>query len=169
MAGFLYYVPGDHQQTHESLAEIGFPHAAIAGTPGCKCVVGPDGVAGYVFEISYPCVDGAKGARVGYYPDTQTWHQCDGWWLGWETDNAPRPIDVQRVDTLGQGAPAFAGYPCAFADGSTWIVPVVRKHTGFPALPTVFGADPSGPITFKKVETQYERLWKLAEDRKSVV
>ena len=158
MAGFLYYLPSDGPKTRSELEDVGFPHADSIELPGCGCTQAPDGLHGAVTKLRDMLVIGGQSPVVGYYPEKQTWCQIlDGrMWLGWETENPPTPIDLQRKELHN-------GHPVTLADGNTWIVPVIRTLIGQTTLPTVFGCNASGQVVREKVLPAFKRLWDLTQ------
>lgn len=157
MAGFLYFVPGTGQ-TKDSLREIGFDHAELAQVPGCgvrgDC---PGGATeGYVFTLRPPTHPDGVTPKCGYYPAVQTWVETHGgkMWLGWETDRAPTPEDLQRKTTR-------EGHGVKLHDGAEWLVPVFKSLMGGTTLPTIFGCDSVGLIVRDRVEPEFRRVWEL--------
>lgn len=158
MAGFLYYLPSDGLKTRPALESAGFPHADSIELPGCGCTPGPDGLNGAVTKLRDMPLIGGQAPAVGYYAVKQTWHKILGgkMWLGWETENPPTPIDLQRSEQ-------FDGHPVTLADGNTWIVPVVRTLLGGAALPAIYGCDDNGNMVKDTVLPRFARLWDLTQ------
>lgn len=156
MAGFLYYFPSKAPLTRKRLGELGFPHAAAADLPGAAVQRGPVAEPGYVFALrgaAHPQAE--RPTPIGYYPDHQTW-QCVGkWWVGWREGSAPRPIDLQRRESLD-------GHPVTLRDGHDWIVPIARLLDGTPGLPQTFSLNATGePV--RRIVADYRILWNLAQ------
>lgn len=158
MAGFLYYLPNDGPKTRPALESAGFPHADSIELPGCGCTPGPDGLNGAVTKLRDIPVSGGQAPVVGHYSDKQTWHQIlDGkMWLGWETENPPTPIDLQRKKIHG-------GHSVMLTDEKTWIMPVVRTLIGEAALSPVLTCDSSGKVLRERVDPEFSRIWDLTK------
>lgn len=157
MAGFLYFVPGSAAPTKDSLREIGFDHAELAQLPGCGVNNGPgEAPQGYIFTLRPPTQPDGATAKLGYYPDKQTWVQTHGgkMSLGWEPDNPPTPADLQRKDLR-------EGHGVRLHDGAEWLVPVFRTIMGETTLPTIFSCDSNGTIIRDQVEPEFRRVWEL--------
>lgn len=159
MAAFLYYRPEGGATTRTELEALGFPHAAAIELPGQGLIgLGPDETKGHVSKLRGPMVDGGVEPRVGYYPERQTWRKIlsGKMWLGWETDNPPSPLDLQRPKLRD-------GHGVTMADGRLWILPVIRTLIGQTALPTIFGCDDSGTVVREQVLTEFVRIWDLTQ------
>lgn len=157
MAGFLYYVPGgDAGITLDRVEEVGLGHALSKGLGKRGVAKGPDGKAGVV--IADP---GVK--RIGYHPDDQTWAQidCSDNWIGYYTEDPPKPVDFARKKQLG-------GHWVTLGDDEKWLILVARGLTEedgdlryYVALPEVLGRDGEEWAT-KGVAPKYARLWGIA-------
>jgi hypothetical protein len=158
MAGFLYYLPHDGPKTQAELEAAGFPHAEIIELPGGGVTGGPDGLNGHVSKLRGPVVAGGHEPTIGYYAETQVWREIlDGkMWLGWERDNPPTPLDLQRPKLR-------EGHTVTLADGNEWIVPVIRTLVGEAALSPVLTCDRSGKVLRERVEPEFARIWDLTQ------
>jgi len=128
MAHYLLYIPTETDTTRvvlgryglAELLRVGEPDPQIAGLDG----PGPDGQPGGLLVLPYRApgvsLDNDPNPELAFLPDRQTWHQCvqHGYWLGWETDNRPKPSDLQRADALDGADPEMA-------DGQRWTIPNV--------------------------------------------
>lgn len=161
MAGFLYYLPGQRPPSRERLSSVGFPHAheAAAHTES----PGPDGGRGYVFALKPTSVPGSRQPEPIFDPQSvnaeatepkQVWHKCaDGaWWLGWNLDDQPRPVDLARTKSL-------VGVDMLLTDGATWRIPQMRAYDGLPRVSCVLDITPDGKIVANEPAPQYRRLW----------
>ncbi len=170
MAGLLYYVP-DHsgQMTAGDACKIGLTHAfGHLKDEGLQCNEaynnGPDakdGGSGAGTVIADPLFSG----KLGVYPDRQTWRKVPGSkaYVGYYTDDPPKPADVARVQVL-------PGHLVTLGDGQKWTVPIARgiaEHGDNVmigcTLPTAMAIDDDGNWKEGEVVPKYAALWKLAE------
>lgn len=131
---FLYYVPGrispfptgplaknatPEDKVNAFYRECGFEHLIGTHTQSGEVQGGPDGKSGVVFVAHQGIDDGSM--RCGYYPDAQTWLECDSgkWWLGWFADRPPSAEDLARVEQAG-------GHETDLPNSPGWVVPVAR-------------------------------------------
>lgn len=173
MANFLYFFPAQNkalQSAADLPANTGLPTILKGCTFDNRGVEnnGPGGQNGWLIA-PHPTGDGVQ-SRTGVYLDTQTWmpvEDAEGkqtHWVGWETDNPPRPADVAR-------AKQTTGHMVELGDDHEWIVPVVEAfvpnkeipHTqwervsGFITLPQTMTLDAKGDVTMK-VKPGHEEL-----------
>lgn len=160
MPGLCYYVPmpKEPKLSLDDLKRLRFPHIEFAKCPGIHGSKGPDtdGGGGYFFRVDEMPggIGRRKGCRVGFHPEIRTWTETpDGYWIGFDTNDRPRPVDV-----LIPAAPE--GYRIKLLDDNEWVMPIVRQHTGDPALPRIYGLE-DGKKT-KVLRPGYEGLWDIA-------
>jgi len=159
MGGFLYFVEGREQGFGAADANAlglgyalsGSIHTRNANTgPGCKsgvCVADSSRV---------------ESARVGYFPDKQTWRRVPkvAAWVGHET--LPLPADLVRREIV-------RGHKVTLADGQQWEVPVAIEFSGPPlqfhgTLPRTMEADDDGNWQAGSVVATHAELWAIAND-----
>lgn len=107
------------------------------------CQRGPDKNRGLIVSTS--------DARLGYYPDEQTWEclAADVLWVGYPTAAPPTPVDLQRRAIV-------TGHNVELA-GNNWIVPVIRRLDTSSNLPQVpKWADGACTLTIRK---EWQALW----------
>lgn len=158
MPGLCYYVPMDREPKLrvEKLEDLGFPHIKYAKCPGIFSTKGPDGAQGYFFKLDE--MPGGlrkrENAYVGFFPDKRTWTKTpDGYWIGFDTDSPPKPIDVQIPV-------APEGYRITLLDGNDWVMPIVRECDGETTLPKVYRL--LDGATCQSLLPGYESLWDVA-------
>jgi len=163
MAGFLYYIPEvDPSQVSPSLLEgrgvtLSLRDLFSNWQPSHNVTVapivhGPDGKSGcYVYPIPQT---GNLPRTHGYDPETQEWEDCDGYWLGIDTENRPTPPELIRPTVV-------SGYEYRLVDDWEWICPVLRRPNGTPNIPQSWGEN--GQEFVEKVLIQWEWAWKLSE------
>ncbi len=148
MSGFLYYIPGKPTVTTSDLDALGINH----GSPETiQATAGPDksGRGGVVFV--FPQVGGSM-PRLGFYAGQQTWRECKGFWIGFETANPPQPADLERGNMLDG---YVATMQTAFGK-QAWQCPTAK------VFPTYYGLDKDGNGG-EIIEPEYEELSKSAE------
>ena len=151
MAGFLYYVPGADVVTK---ADLPADLAAVIGKAAIESrgvTSGPDGNPGAVFLVP-------RGNSIGYYPDKQTWHKCtDDRWVGWVTEDPPRPADLEREEVIG-------GHEVELG-GELYMIPVARSIVSGTSLPEALVLGPNGELVrealpqFAQISAAAERVW----------
>lgn len=158
--GLLYYIPGGATPCDDArLAKWGLAAAFARPPTPCGVVAGPDGGAGLVLA------DDRLARRVGYYPETQAWHDFGTVWVGVETDQPPpTPESLQRARMI-------RGHRVVLGDGGQWEVPVARAMIETPdgprpaiALPQRCGLGPDGKWRRGAILADYADLWKIACD-----
>ena len=91
--------------------------------------------------------------RLGYYPDKQDWHECQGgaFWIGVQKDSPPAPTELERPNKIG-------GHFVKLDDGNEYLIPVARWHesdgTGRIGVPQSIKLDKEGKWT-SHVNGQY--------------
>jgi len=157
MARAVYYLPGKGEPTRARLRAVEFPHVDQASLPGVRCNKGPDGGVGQVFPLSFANGHAkAHDATPGYYPNKQTWQKCGGWYLGWMTDEPPRPVDLQYKAEI-------AGQAVRLRDGHEWLIPpAVQPFDGTCLLPRGFGLNADGQPD-RVVLPEHAELWELGQ------
>ena len=121
---------------------------------------GPAGQHGVIVARS----ESLASARVGYWPDKQTWRKLPGIeaWAGFETGSPPGPAELVRAATL-------PGHQLALGDGRSWLVPVAIEASGPPlrfrkALPVTMDVNDAGEWIDGEVLEAYRPLWEIAAD-----
>lgn len=129
MSGFLYFVENGAK-----------PPSHIASHPATINAVtaGPSGKSGHV--LAPTGIEGPRDARLNLH--TQTWMECEGFWLGWETAVPPKAEDLARHSMV-------AGYTVKLCDGWEVIVPVARKFPDGTDLPQAIKVGPNKTITYE--------------------
>jgi len=90
---------------------------------------------------------------LGYYPDKQEWHECQGgaYWIGVQKDSPPTPDELARPSQID-------GHRVKLDDGNEWMIPVARWHqpdgTGRIGVPQAIKLDSEGNWT-SHVNGQY--------------
>lgn len=153
MSGFLYFISGESGVRDGLLAELGLDELCEHGQTQ-RGAAGPDGEGGVI--IAPKCV-GGKAPRCGYWPDEQTWGQATHgrYWIGYETDAPPRPIDLTRKEIIG-------GHEIELGDGNKWQVPVARRFDGGTMLPQSLILGPDGELVTEALP-RYAKFGRLAE------
>lgn len=146
MAGFAYYFPGFARQVL-SPADLPAELAPIlAGVTWANVPLrGPDEALGLAI---YPeCPYGTQADytiaedRWSWRPVERPGEETPAYWLGWVTDQPPKPVDLWRGLDVG-------GYPVRMGDGHYWTVPAI--HAPRTSLPQTF--------TFSRGEWRAEPL-----------
>ena len=113
---FLVYLPGEHAQPTQRLAEVGLGH--LVDSAGCTSpIVGPDGQPGTMFRW-------CDTVPLAYRPKVQTWIPAnqmghlepDRYYVGIWKEHPPTPKELLRT------APV-RGKAITFGDGQEWTVP----------------------------------------------
>jgi hypothetical protein len=125
MSGFLYFFIGDefrNAPTDEQLKEMKLEH--LVGATFSQAAWGGNETmegAGVICAIAQSGLsEGGTEPKVGYYPDTQQWVAGgEKWWIGWEKDSRPGPVDLVRGEQM-------PGYEVKLGDGGLWLVPCER-------------------------------------------
>lgn len=153
MSAILYYLPGSTPPSVSALVAAGFPHYAIAQLPGGLCD-GPDDKRGYIFTLHKPPHPEGREPAIGYTEKKQTWMKAEGgkWWLGFEDDHRPRPVDLQRDRTV-------AGTTVQLDDDNHWLIPVIRDFDGTPRVDAVIKVDENGKVYTDQPAKAYVCLW----------
>lgn len=159
MAGFIYYFPGVNGVSDDVLKKHGvervFDGSSVDRVPVLQR--GPDGDAG-VLAVMKP--DHEQGVKAGlqYKPHRQTWQEAPqgGYWIGYETDARPRPIDLQRKTML-------SGHIVVLNDGESWLVPIARSFPIGMSLPVTLRVGKDGELIVGEVVKQYVAFGDLAE------
>ena len=166
----LYFIPErDTNIDRAELRALGLAYAFDAGGPlaKCGCARGPEGKAGVVV------CGAASAAKVGFYPDSQTWQRIPGLaagpgpgvdaFVGRDTAAAVEPAELLRPD-------ATDGHEVQLGDGQRWLVPValaVAEDQGqvvrFTPLPRRMELDAEGKFTPGDPLPVYDALWAVAE------
>lgn len=154
--GFLYFFPGVQAKPPAALvAECGLADV-FDGPSFTDPQLGPNSLRGVI------CTRGAcpGGLENAYRPDRQTWVECASgkFWLGWYTDNRPKPADLIKDDAVG-GFP----FPLSASDDARWFIPIAHAIEGRTIpLPRSIGLDRDGKRIFA-ILPKYERLLAYAE------
>ncbi|MCG8407565.1 MAG: hypothetical protein MI923_20400 [Phycisphaerales bacterium] len=161
MAGLLYFIDGkDRSIKLDEIHKLGLDYAFDKQpTPSGVSGRGPSGSAGVVLADPKR----VPTDKIGYYLDKQTWLQMPGKpvWVGFYTDDRPKPEDLQREHPL-------PGYRVKLADGQEWVVPVAltpADSDGFQlqhVLPTIAVLSEEGELESGSVEAKYAPLLKVA-------
>lgn len=153
-----FYIPGAKSLVDVDATALGFgvtERLPDAIHRGGMCH-GPDQGMGFIIALK---VDGQPDpkVKVGYFPDRQTWHECDGgkYWIGIDNDNPPTPEDLQRPTSV-------LGYPTELADGNKWHIPVARSFPSGTTLPESLDLGPDGEVV-STVMPQFVALSLVAE------
>jgi hypothetical protein len=161
MAGFLYFLPGKKTVRIADLNEAGLGYAFEKPSVASReTLEGPGGLAGAVAASEKDMGD----ARIGYFPEEQTWRKIPGLeaWVGFYTKIPPGPGDLERADAL-------RGHLVRLGDGREWTAPVARGWSDsdparwYNALPSVSTLDDQGNWTPGGTSPRYKALWALAE------
>jgi len=83
---------------------------------------GPGGATGTLLSVT----GGKSPQRMGYYPESQDWHERPvgmDVWVGIDREMPPTPDDLARGERL-------YGYAVEMGDGCNWVVPVIRCPFG---------------------------------------
>lgn len=147
MAGFLYYFPGEQRVTEERLQALSLQHVADLPFTQRGTKAGPTAGGGVLVW------HGDKSQT--YQPDRQTWSECKGFWLGYETLNQPGPADLLRSD-------AIDGYFVELAHGTRWQIPTPKMQDGGSSLPQAVRLDAEGKPRLESLP-RYETLAHCAE------
>jgi len=160
MAGFLYFVPGLHGLNKDDLVRLGLAEVFAGVAPTCReCTPGPDGGPGVVLAAPPNEYAGGIMPAVGFHRSTQTWHKAGSYWLGIETENPPRPADLQRPETID-------GYRLRLEDGRDWLIPVARHFEKGSVMPRRLCLGPEGEVIFEALPryarfcTNVELIWR---------
>jgi len=121
-----------------------------------ELIVGPSGGRGMLWHWH---ADGDRQVMPFYKPEAQTWYECgprNGQpkgraWIGYETKNPPRPIDLQRTKT-------HVGQPLMMADEQAWVVPLIRE------LPQIYCYDDAGEVATRFNVPRYQELYDRTSD-----
>lgn len=119
MAAFLLWLPRERSPDAAELPTLGLGwleptgHTAIASP-------GPGGDAGRLIALN-PSHSAGHRPRCRYRADSQVWHQAPHYWFGWDSDDPPRPADLQR-------ATIYFGHPAQLGDDQLWTVPIIHAH-----------------------------------------
>jgi hypothetical protein len=169
MAGFLYYVPTSIKAVKsgglgltdpDEIAELGLGHAFETPPVAAGVRGGPDGGNGTLLGQSASFC----GQRIGYYPDKQTWRKIpkSEVWLGWYTENLPRPDALRRSEVV-------PGERVRLGDGNLWLIPLSRSvsddsedYSVCSAIPASRMLDDNGNWVRGAPEPRYARLWETA-------
>lgn len=139
MAGFLYFIPDFHvrpDQSRPSDAELrrrGLDHLVGAMlTSAAISHGGPGECSGVLLAVDEASLmrGGRRVERIIYLPARQTWRvwpdaehvKQSGFWIGFETADRPRPMDLARRDAPHGGQ----GYPVPMANGDAYHIPPQR-------------------------------------------
>ncbi len=158
MSSFLYFLPGGGAGTGQAEFEAaGIGYAWPERPIKRETFKGPGGNAAGVTIAA-----GFDEARVGFFPERQTWVQVPGSpaWCGYYNDELPTPDELARAETI-------AGYFVKLADGRNWLVPVARaigEAGWYHVLPRLSTLDADGNWQAGEVVDRYRPLWKLATD-----
>lgn len=138
-----FYIPGEKSRAAIDARILGFGvENADAGSQFRAGVCdGPDGKTGFILCLTTGNNDALP--KCGYFPDLQTWHECEGgkYWIGIETDRPPTPDELQRPTSV-------FGYPTELSDGNQWHVPIARSYPTGTTLPESIDLDPDGKPIF---------------------
>ncbi len=151
MAGYFIYLPGRNQQSPDHLSAVGLAELQTDDKPSQHQIgIGPDGGSGTLLWWERPDRIDRVPIRKCYDAETQTWHKRrrGAVWYGWEIDNPPGPLCVERRTPL-------PGFPVVLGDGYEWIVPSVQQ------LPAVLGIDDDGKLT-REVVAAYQGYYRQA-------
>ena len=153
---YLIFIPNETIQKRETLTDAGFaglllPEESDPFWFQIEGSGGPDGNPGQLV-LPHSSPDESHNPVPGYSPATQTWEQLPGMdcWIGWQTDNPPKPADLLR-----QPGPRYHGPAVELNDGHDWLIPACmdQKHVMVP--------DGSGWST--KNSSRWPDLYTLAE------
>lgn len=120
MAGLLIWIPQlDRAPDADELRELGLGWLEPTGHSSHPSP-GPAGEAGRLIALE-PSTPAGKRARCRYRIG-QEWHDTGRYWFGWDRDDPPRPVDLQRPIL-------YFGHPARLGDEQDWTVPIVRPYT----------------------------------------
>ncbi|MGE3666639.1 MAG: hypothetical protein AB7G51_08450 [Steroidobacteraceae bacterium] len=166
MAAPLYFFPKLHldqlrdgQGLRQSLiAERGLAHVfGDVRDFSLECAsqdlrgAGPGGASGAML-VRLPALGRGLPARLGYYPQFQTWDD-DGeqrYWIGLDNEERPAPADLAR-------ATDFEGYDVELGDGKKWRVPPVRRPDDSTGLPCTLRVRRG--VVEEQVKAEYRAVW----------
>lgn len=150
---FLYYLPGKEVATidRDAVRAAGLGDvlrdllvSASAFREGVSLAQvharGPGERRSGVIVAPLPCA--APPRRIGYYPEAQTWRDCGGYWIGWETAALPGPAELARPAPID-------GYELLLGDGHVWVAPTLRRGVACGNLPRAMGLDEAGQFTLR--------------------
>lgn len=162
MTGFLYYVDGRQRITAAEATAWGLGYAFPDGHVVCSeySGAGPGGTQG--------CVIGTDAARLGYWPDRQTWRPL--WrspgetpapplYVGWWTAEPPTPADLVVPEPI-------PGHLVKLRDGREWLIPLAREYSGgawHRALPGAL-TRLAGQWVSGDIDSRYARLWDISAE-----
>lgn len=156
MSGFLYYIPGKENVSEERLQELGILWSKSVERGGVRG--GPDGGAGGLAVFS-PATKAGTAPTVMYKPESQIWRKCASgkFWIGYETDNPPGPMDLVRAKVVQGFSVRLADrWRVEGAQGEVWMLPSTK------ALPSYTGLDDSG-VRMKRIHPEFEKFATLGE------
>lgn len=161
MSQFLYFLPGSRKSpVPKTLKDAGLGHIADEVKGHIQVTGGPDGTDGIVFTVQLKGAEygGEKPSTIGYYKDNQTWISCNNglFWLGWETETPPQPVDLVRV-------PQLEGHGMKLGDGNEWHVPVARHFVSGTPLPKSLILGTNGEVV-EEIMTEFIQYSKRGED-----
>lgn len=152
----LYYFPRvltvTAKNCHDYFDRFGLSEILDGINLECRGVdSGPDGLNGCIISET-------PGARIGYYPDDQEWCESENgaYWIGFFKTAKPCPNDLARKEQYG-------GHLVKLADGSEWLVPVVRILCGGTSLPQAVKWGKNGEI-IQEILPQYVELCRVGEE-----
>ena len=125
-AGFLYFIPGvKPEHVTPSLLTERRLHVPLRDLverweTDKNCVLsylsnGPGGKSGSVLIPNFA----GTLTHHRYDQATQTWEDCEEFWLGYETDEKPTPHQLERPELVKGGISSLA-------DGNLWKLPTIR-------------------------------------------
>lgn len=127
---FLYFAPGRQKVTSDDLDSYGLSRSVVHLQPR-ECRRGPNSESGCIFA------ERRQNYVVRMDCESQVWQECPGdLWIGWDKGCRPGPNDLARSNQL-------EGETVSMADGSAWVVPVLRHWRP---------GDPPGPPLIHSVE-----------------
>ena len=154
----LYFFPRGDNATDSKLTQLGLSHLCRTRPKQTVTVTsGPGDSPGLM-------VTWRQGLEQcpGYDVESQTWQPAAGredLWLGWPTDQPPRPEDFIR-----EALPPMTGVMVELGDGNPWTIPVARYLPRVVSFPDGQAAVPGEPeARYAWLVKQCERLWRAWE------
>jgi len=166
MSGFFYFLPGmtpgdvaaSGKPRHDAMANCGIADVLrdVEAIPDDAVLTevhsGPNGKTGVCL---YPKCGHADNPLTWTYNATrQQWIDASGYWIGWDREQQPQPVDLQRKCVLSD-------YSITDANGREWHVPCARSvDSQRSSLPVEYAF--AGDDLVRHIAPAYMRLWKLS-------
>lgn len=113
---------------------------------------GPGGKSGVI--LCALRADGRLPGKLGYYPQSQTWHEQPGHWIGLAKDAPPEPADLARRKL-------YDGYLVTLADGAQWQIATARRPDDSTELPREMFFTSEGHFV-EQIKTGWREAWERA-------